>query len=199
MDIANGINCNCRSNFIIFITPNEKNYNMNTREAIEAKIVDQTKLKYLVNSWKIRGYSVVFTNGCFDILHVGHAHYISEAASLGAFLIVGVNSDDSVKRQGKAENRPINNENSRARIIAGMHGVSAVCIFNDDTPLDLIKLIMPTILVKGGDYDINETKPDSKKYIVGSKEVKATGGKVITVPLVEGYSTTSTINKLTKI
>ena len=169
---------------------------MSTLTVIQSKIIDQHKLKYVIGSWRVKGYSIVFTNGCFDILHVGHVHYLAEAASKGFFLVVGINSDDSVKRQGKGSNRPVNSQDARAFVVAGLHAVNAVCIFNEDTPLDLIKLVQPDVLVKGGDYDENETNKNSKKYIVGSDVVKASGGQVVTVPLVEGFSTTSILSKI---
>jgi rfaE bifunctional protein nucleotidyltransferase chain/domain len=171
---------------------------MSTVSVIQSKIVDLTHIKYTAGAWRVRGYPVVFTNGCFDILHLGHARYLAEAASLGSYLIVGVNSDESVKRQGKGPNRPINNQDTRAWMVASLHAVDAVCIFNDDTPIELIKLVQPDVLVKGGDYDVNDTNSSSKKYIVGSDVVKARGGKVITIPTVEGFSTTSLIEKIEK-
>jgi D-glycero-beta-D-manno-heptose 1-phosphate adenylyltransferase len=170
---------------------------MSTLLAIQSKILDQNQLQYRIGSWRAKGYSVVFTNGCFDILHTGHIHYLAEAADKGAYLVVGINSDSSVIRQGKGPNRPVNNQDARAFVLAGVHGVAAVCIFYEDTPLELIKTVKPDILVKGGDYDENETNSSSKKYIVGSDLVKSYGGKVETIPFVEGFSTTQTIQKLT--
>lgn len=145
---------------------------------------------------RLNNYKVVFTNGVFDILHRGHVTYLAEAASLGNKLFVGINSDASVKRLDKGDNRPINSEQDRALILASLHVVYRVIIFNEDTPYNLIEKLMPDVLVKGGDYDEHETDKSSKKYIVGSDIVKAAGGKVVSIPLVEGFSTTSIINKL---
>jgi rfaE bifunctional protein nucleotidyltransferase chain/domain len=133
------------------------------------------------------GKSIVFTNGVFDILHPGHIFSLSQAAREADFLIVGVNSDNSVKRL-KGQQRPVNNQDSRALILASLLMVDAVVIFEEDTPLELINSIEPGVLVKGGDYTIEN--------IVGAKEVIARGGKVVINPVVEGYSTTSVIDKL---
>lgn len=131
--------------------------------------------------------SIVFTNGCFDILHIGHIRYLQEAAKLGDLLIVGLNSDDSVKRL-KGSNRPINNEFERAEMLCALAFVDYVTIFADDTPAELIKTIQPDILVKGGDYSPDE--------VVGKKEVEERGGKLVLIPFVEGKSTTSIIKKI---
>ena len=129
----------------------------------------------------------MFTNGVFDILHPGHIFSLSQAAREADFLIVGVNSDDSVKRlKGKA--RPINSQDSRALILASLLMVDAVVIFEEDTPLELINSIKPGVLVKGGDYTIEQ--------IVGAREVNLNGGRVVINPIIEGYSTTSIIDKL---
>jgi D-beta-D-heptose 7-phosphate kinase/D-beta-D-heptose 1-phosphate adenosyltransferase len=133
------------------------------------------------------GKSIVFTNGVFDILHPGHIFSLSQAAREADFLVVGVNSDNSVKRL-KGQQRPVNNQDSRALILASLLMVDAVVIFEEDTPLELINSIEPAVLVKGGDYTIEN--------IVGAKEVIARGGKVVINPVVEGYSTTSIIDKL---
>lgn len=131
---------------------------------------------------------VVFTNGCFDILHLGHVDYLSKAKALGDFLIVAVNSDDSVKRLNKGASRPIQNEHSRALIIAALSFVDAVVVFNDDTPLRLIELFKPTVLVKGADYTIEN--------VVGAKETLARGGKVELIQFLEGYSTSGIERKI---
>ena len=133
------------------------------------------------------GKSIVFTNGVFDILHPGHIFSLSQAAREADFLIVGVNSDSSVKRL-KGQQRPVNNQDSRALILASLLMVDAVVIFEEDTPLELINSIVPDVLVKGGDYTIEQ--------IVGAKEVISNGGRVVINPVIEGYSTTSTIEKL---
>ncbi len=137
--------------------------------------------------WKSLGYEVVFTNGCFDLIHLGHIHYLEEAARLGNKLIIGLNSDDSVKRL-KGKNRPINDEQSRAALLAAMYFVDMVIIFSEDTPLTLIEKITPDILVKGGDY--------TEEDIVGNQHVKAMGGEVKTIPFLEGYSSSSIIDKI---
>jgi D-glycero-beta-D-manno-heptose 1-phosphate adenylyltransferase len=142
--------------------------------------------------------NIVFTNGCFDVLHVGHVTYLAKAASMGDFFIIGLNTDQSVKRQGKGDDRPVNMERDRALILAALVFVDAVVLFDADTPLNLIQSIQPDILVKGGDYDPEETNPESKKFIVGSDVVRNKGGKVATVSLVEGYSTTSTLARIRK-
>jgi len=133
------------------------------------------------------GKSVVFTNGVFDILHAGHIFSLSQAAKEADFLIIGVNSDDSVKRL-KGEQRPLNNQDSRALLLASLLMVDAVVIFEEDTPLELINSIKPDVLVKGGDYTIEQ--------IVGAKEVISNGGRVVINPVIEGYSTTTLIDKL---
>jgi len=132
--------------------------------------------------------SIVFTNGVFDILHPGHIFSLSQAATEADFLIVGVNSDNSVKRL-KGTARPINNQDSRVLLLASLLMVDAVVIFEEDTPLELINSIRPDVLVKGGDYAIEQ--------IVGAKEVQLNGGRVVINPIVAGYSTTDIIDKLT--
>ena len=138
---------------------------------------------------------VVFTNGCFDILHKGHVTYLAKSAELGDRLIVALNTDASVREQGKGENRPINPEDARATVLAALGFVDMVVFFNDQTPLQVIEMLQPDVLVKGADYDPNETDTTSKKYIVGSDIVKKNGGEVVAIQLVDGYSTTSIIEK----
>jgi rfaE bifunctional protein nucleotidyltransferase chain/domain len=138
-------------------------------------------------AWKQANDQVVFTNGCFDILHLGHVDYLEKARQTGTKMIVGLNSDDSV-RILKGPERPVNNEFARARIIASLQFVDLVIVFNEQTPLKLITQLMPDILVKGDDYSI--------ETIVGAKEVMAAGGQVKTIPLVPSYSTTGIIQKL---
>ncbi|PHR45105.1 MAG: D-glycero-beta-D-manno-heptose 1-phosphate adenylyltransferase [Fluviicola sp.] len=167
-------------------------------EQVQHKIVTQEEGNAIISSWKDDEKKVVFTNGCFDILHRGHVTYLGKAANLGSYLVVGVNSDESVKRQNKSPERPINDENSRALVIASLEFVDLVVIFENDTPLDLIKLLKPSILVKGADYDSEEKEEGSKKYIVGSKEVKSDGGEVQTIELEEGFSTTKIVENLKK-
>jgi len=131
---------------------------------------------------------LVFTNGCFDVLHRGHVTYLAQAASLGASLIVGVNSDDSVKRQGKGDDRPINAEQDRMMVLAALESVSLVVKFDEETPLNLILACKPDVLVKGGDW-----KPEN---IVGSKEVQGWGGKVHSIPFLHERSTTALLKKI---
>ncbi len=163
---------------------------------IQSKILSLDELIKQVESWKEGGDKIVFTNGCFDILHKGHVEYLAKTADFGSKLIVAVNSDASVKRLGKDKNRPIQDENSRALIIASLEVIDAVIVFNEDTPNELIKAILPDVLVKGGDYDPEETNPSSKTYIVGSDVVRQKGGEVKIISLVEGYSTTNIVSKL---
>ena len=162
---------------------------------IKSKIVSLEDAERRVAMYHLKNEKVVFTNGCFDILHLGHVNYLAEAASLGNRLIVGINSDRSVKALNKAPNRPINNELARIQIIAALGFVDLVVIFDDETPLELIRALEPDVLVKGGDYDANELNSSSKKYIVGSDIVRKKGGSVVTINLVEGYSTTAIIEK----
>jgi len=135
-----------------------------------------------------QGKSVVFTNGCFDLLHPGHVRYLEEARSLGDGLIVGVNTDASVARLGKGPGRPLTPEADRARVLAACACVDRVVLFAEDTPLALITLLTPDILVKGGDYPPDE--------IVGREVVLARGGRVVALPFVPGYSTTRLIDRL---
>jgi D-beta-D-heptose 7-phosphate kinase/D-beta-D-heptose 1-phosphate adenosyltransferase len=160
---------------------------MRNTEVIGQKIFTLDGIVHKIAQVRFTGARVSFTNGCFDILHRGHIASLSEAAREADFLVVGVNSDSSTKKL-KGEGRPVNNEESRALILASLIIVDAVVIFNEDTPLELIKAIQPDVLVKGGDYTIDQ--------IVGSKEVMAYGGKVVINPIVEGYSTTGIIEKI---
>lgn len=131
---------------------------------------------------------VVFTNGCFDILHRGHVTYLAQARSLGASLVVGVNSDASVKRQGKGDDRPINNEANRMAVLAALEAVSLVVVFDDDTPIKLIEAVQPDVLVKGGDWTVDR--------IVGADLVQAKGGAVHSIPFLFDTSTTATLKKI---
>lgn len=161
-------------------------------------MVTPEQLKIALNVLRFKDNKIVFTNGCFDILHRGHVEYLSSARDLGNVLVLGLNTDDSVRRQNKSPERPINSEETRGIIVAALECVDFVVLFNEDTPYELIKLVQPDVLVKGGDYDVNETNPISKKYIVGSDIVKARGGKVVTIDLTAGFSTTGLIDKLKK-
>lgn len=132
---------------------------------------------------------VVFTNGCFDVLHLGHIEYLLQARKQGDCLVIGLNSDTSVKRL-KGENRPINNQNARAIVLAALQFIDFIILFEEDTPLNLITAIQPQVLVKGGDYTIENT--------VGADVVQKYGGKVIIINFVEGYSSTTIINQIHK-
>jgi D-beta-D-heptose 7-phosphate kinase/D-beta-D-heptose 1-phosphate adenosyltransferase len=156
-------------------------------DGFQKKIMTVVQAQALIHAWKITGKTVSFTNGCFDILPPGHLFSIAQAAKEADYLIVGLNSDASIKRL-KGQDRPINNTDSRAMIIANLAMVDAVVIFEEDTPYELITQLLPDVLVKGGDYTI--------ETIVGAKEVIANGGKVIINPIVEGFSTTNIIEKI---
>ena len=151
------------------------------------KILDLQSIKSHVLTWQAEGQKVVFTNGVFDLLHIGHLTYMAKAAELGNKLVIGLNSDASVKRI-KGDDRPVNDQNSRAALLAALFFVDAITIFEEDTPANLITTLLPDILVKGADYSIEN--------IVGAKEVLANGGEVKTINFVEGYSSTSIINKI---
>ena len=165
---------------------NKKNF-LKRSDIISQKIFTLPQLKQKIEQWKILGKTTVFTNGVFDILHPGHIFSLSQAAREADYLIVGVNSDDSVKRL-KGDNRPVNQQDSRALLLAALLMVDAVIIFDEDTPLTLINIIKPDVLVKGGDYKIEQ--------IVGAREVIANGGRVVINSIIEGFSTTSLIEKL---
>lgn len=147
-------------------------------------------IKKLREKIRIENRKVVFTNGCFDIIHKGHVTYLNEAKSLGDHLIVGINSDDSVKKL-KGKDRPVNNEYDRAFVLDNLKSVDDVLIFNEDTPYDIIKEIIPDLLVKGGDW--------KEEDIVGSDIVKMNGGKVISLQFVNNYSTTNILEKIEKL
>jgi len=149
-----------------------------------------------INQWRAAGEKIVFTNGVFDILHRGHVTYLEAAKALGDRLIVGLNADASVKRLNKGPERPIHDQEARAVVLAALRCVDAVIIFDEDTPLQLIEALEPDVLVKGGDYDPNETDASSLRYMVGSQETRNRGGSVHSIPIVEGYSTTKAIQKL---
>jgi rfaE bifunctional protein nucleotidyltransferase chain/domain len=162
---------------------------------LNSKITTIEEAKRRVAMYHLKNEKVVFTNGCFDILHLGHITYLAEAAALGNKLIIGLNSDSSVKTLSKAPNRPINPEQARLKVIAALGFVDLVVLFDEATPYEVIKSLCPDILVKGGDYDAEELNYNSKKYIVGSDFVRENGGTVVTINLVEGYSTTAIIQK----
>lgn len=165
-------------------------------EQIKHKVTSLDEMRERILEWKQSGEKVVFTNGCFDILHEGHVTYLAKAADFGSRMVIAINTDTSVKRQGKGEERPINPESSRALILASLEFVDGVVFFEEDTPVSVIELLKPDVMVKGADYDADETDPSSKKYIVGREILLATGGEVKTVALVEGFSTTNIVKKL---
>ncbi len=164
-------------------------------EIIQSKIIAHEDLTRLLLRWQLKGQKIVFTNGVFDILHRGHVTLLAEAATLGDHLIIGLNSDTSVKMLGKGSDRPINAELDRAFVLAGLTSVAAIVIFDEPTPLNLIKKIKPDILIKGGDYDPDQKDKKAKDYIVGSDLQRESGGETISIDLVAGYSTTAIIKK----
>lgn len=156
-------------------------------QIIDQKIISRDNIPQVVARWRLLGKSVSFTNGCFDILHQGHIVSLSEAAKEADMLVVGLNSDASTRRL-KGESRPVNDERSRALVMAALLMVDAVVIFDEDTPLNLIMEVEPDVLVKGGDY--------TEEQIVGAKEVRARGGKIVINPTLAGFSTTSIISRI---
>jgi len=162
---------------------------MNKLEIINLKILDDNSLHQQLSIWRFLNKKIVFTNGCFDIIHLGHIDYLSKAKDLGDILLIGLNTDDSVKRL-KGNNRPIKNQQERSVLLASLQFVDGIILFNEDTPYDLIKKIEPDILVKGSDY--------KKEEIVGADVIKNTGGEIITIDFLEGYSTTSILDKIRK-
>ena len=156
-------------------------------EKIYDKILSRDSLAEKLNLWRKEGKTIVFSNGCFDILHRGHVEYLSKAADLGDILVIGLNTDASVKRL-KGPTRPVNDEKARAVVLAALEFVDAVIFFEEDTPYDLIKFVQPDVLVKGKDYKAED--------IVGYDIVVGNGGRVETIELVDGFSTTNTIEKM---
>ncbi len=160
---------------------------MKQSNKIPERIFTLPQLLLQVKRWRLKNKKIAFTNGVFDILHEGHIKILSDAAAFADILIVGVNSDTSVKRL-KGESRPVNNEYSRSLLLASLIMADAVTIFEEDTPLNLIVSIMPDVLVKGGDYTLDT--------VVGAKEVMANGGSVKIIPLKDGVSTTGIISRM---
>ena len=154
---------------------------------ITTKIHSLEQLPATLERWRAAGERIVFTNGCFDILHYGHLHYLADARDLGDRLVIGLNSAGSVRRL-KGPTRPINDELTRTHLLAALQMVDAVIIFEEDTPLELIRLVLPDVLVKGGDW-----RPEQ---IVGSDIVLARGGQVLSLPYIDGYSTTNIERKI---
>jgi len=155
----------------------------------EDKVVGFATIGDITERWRKQGLKVGFTNGCFDLLHPGHISLLRQARASCDKLVVGLNSDASVKRL-KGETRPIQNEQARSAVLASLYDVDHVVIFGEDTPLELIQTLRPDILVKGADYTVDK--------IVGAEQVQSWGGKVVLAQLVEGQSTTKTIAKMTK-
>lgn len=151
-------------------------------ELIRKKIQERSAAKYTVAAWRVDGSTVVFTNGCFDLMHPGHLNYLAEARSLGQYLVIGLNTDESVHRL-KGSHRPIMDEQARALLLASLAFVDLVVPFGEDTPLELIQMLRPDVLVKGADY--------REEDVVGAQEVRSWGGTVALLPFVEGYSTSA--------
>ncbi|HXS37136.1 MAG TPA: D-glycero-beta-D-manno-heptose 1-phosphate adenylyltransferase [Flavipsychrobacter sp.] len=163
---------------------------MHKLQWIQSKIYDRPALIRECNAWRVVQKKIVFTNGCFDILHHGHLDYLARAADHGNILIVGVNTDSSVRKL-KGPERPLNHENDRAFQLASLLYIDAVCLFNEDTPKELIEAVRPDVLVKGGDY--------TKDKIVGADFVESYGGSVEIIPFVQGYSTSSLIERIKEL
>jgi rfaE bifunctional protein nucleotidyltransferase chain/domain len=160
---------------------------MENLQLLQTKILTIGRLTPLLNIWRFQGKKIVFTNGCFDLLHLGHIDYLSKAADLGNKLVVGLNSDTSSSRL-KGTGRPITDQTSRSNILASLFFVSAVVLFDEETPYELIRAVKPDVLVKGADYSIDQ--------IVGADLVLKNGGEVKTLNYIEGYSTTAIENKI---
>ena len=154
---------------------------------LKAKIFNIKDLSEIINEWRLNGDKIVFTNGCFDLIHLGHLEILARSADLGDKLIVGINSDMSIKKI-KGNSRPIIEEDSRAKQLAAIEFIDAVILFNEDTPYDLINILKPDVLTKGGDYKKND--------IVGNQLINKEQGEVVIIPLTQGYSTTSILEKI---
>ena len=156
-------------------------------EILNSKILDKERLLVKLTDWKEENKKIVFTNGCFDLIHLGHIEVIARSADLGDILIIGLNTDNSIKRL-KGKNRPIVEEISRAKQLAALEFVDAVVFFDQDTPIDLIKIINPNVITKGGDYNTDQ--------VIGNDIVTQNDGEVVIIPLTQGYSTTSILEKI---
>ena len=163
---------------------------MRKADIIQSKIQPLPQASKLLRQWRVLDRKVAFTNGCFDIIHQGHIFSLSQAAKEADYLVVGLNSDASTKRL-KGEGRPVNDQQSRAIVLAALLMVDLVVLFDEDTPLELINAVKPDVLVKGGDYTLEQ--------IVGAKEVMANGGRVVINPIIQGFSTTGLIEKIHKL
>ncbi|MBL7708960.1 MAG: D-glycero-beta-D-manno-heptose 1-phosphate adenylyltransferase [Chitinophagaceae bacterium] len=162
---------------------------MKRADLIPQKIMTTPQIMQRVAQWRLTGKTIAFTNGVFDILHQGHVFSLSQAAKEADILLIGLNADASVKRL-KGDSRPVNNQESRALLLASLQIVDAVILFEEDTPLRLISSILPDVLVKGGDYTVEQ--------IAGAREVIAAGGRVLINPILEGFSTTGIIEQIRK-
>ena len=156
-------------------------------ERVKNKIFNKNNLLKKLEIWRGSNKKIVFTNGCFDLIHLGHIEVLARSADLGDILIIGVNTDSSIKEL-KGNNRPIIEENSRAQQLASLEFVDAVILFNEQTPLELIKVIKPNVITKGGDYN--------SEQVVGNEIAIKNEGEVIIIPLTQGYSTTSILDKI---
>ena len=154
---------------------------------LKAKIFNIKDLSKILNEWRLNGDKIVFTNGCFDLIHLGHLEILARSADLGDKLIVGINSDMSIKKI-KGNSRPIIEEDSRAKQLAAIEFIDAVILFNEDTPYNLINILKPDVLTKGGDYKKND--------IIGNELINKELGEVVIIPLTQGYSTTSILEKI---
>lgn len=153
-------------------------------------LIEKNELAVLLAKLSQQGKRIVFTNGCFDIIHAGHVEYLKQSKKLGDVLVIGLNSDDSVRRL-KGESRPVNNQSDRAVVLSELKSVDYVCVFEEDTPLELIQTLKPHIITKGGDYTVSE--------VVGGEFVIANGGEVVIIELVPGKSTTAAIKRLISV
>ena len=161
---------------------------MSFHNQLKEKVASQDQALKNLKAWREKNKKIVFTNGCFDIIHPGHIDYLSQARDLGDILVLGLNTDQSVRRLNKGSNRPINDERTRAYVLAGLASVDLIVFFDEETPYNLIKLLQPNVLVKGNDYEVEK--------IIGFDILKENGGEVITIPFLEGYSTSSLIKKI---
>ena len=161
---------------------------MSFHNQLKEKIVSQDQALKELKTWREKNKKIVFTNGCFDIIHPGHIDYLSQARDLGDILVLGLNTDQSVRLLNKGSNRTINDERTRANVLAGLASVDLIVFFDEETPYNLIKLLQPNVLVKGKDYEVEK--------IIGFDILKENGGEVITIPFLEGYSTSSLIKKI---
>ena len=161
---------------------------MSFHNQLKEKVVSQNQALKELKTWREKNKKIVFTNGCFDIIHPGHIDYLSQARDLGDILVLGLNTDQSVRRLNKGSNRPINDERTRAYVLAGLASVDLIVFFDEETPYNLIKLLQPNVLVKGKDYEVEK--------IIGFDILKENGGEVITIPFLEGYSTSRLIKKI---